>query len=59
MTLLKSAKAWYARLEAKNLARLAPEERADVLAFDASFHQRPWRYAAMVIVLWLVIGILA
>ena len=59
MTILKSAKAWYARLEAKNLAKLAPEERADVLAFDASFHQRPWRYAAIAVVLWLAIGILA
>ena len=59
MTQLKSIKAWYAGLEAQRLAKLAPEERADVLAFDASFNKRPWLYATVLLVLWLVVSILA
>ena len=59
MPLLKSIKASYHRREAKKLAELAPEERADVLAFDAAIHKRPWRYAAIVGVLWLTLAILA
>ncbi len=59
MTILTSIKAWYARLEAKSLAKLAPEERADVLAFDAAFHKRPWLYSAVFIAIWLTMGILA
>lgn len=59
MTQLNSMKAWYARLEAKRLAKLAPEERADALAFDASFNKHRWLYATVLILLWLVVSILA
>ena len=59
MSDMKSIKAWYVRFEAKNLASLAPEERADALAFDASFNKRPWLYATVLIVLWLVVSSLA
>ena len=59
MPILSSIKAWYARLEAKSLAKLAPEERVDVLAFDAAFHKRPGRYTAIVVAVWLTMAILA
>ena len=59
MSILKSIKAWYARLDANSLAKLTPEERADALAFDAEFHKRPWRYTAIVVAVWLVMAILA
>lgn len=57
MPILKSINAWYARLEAKSLAILAPVERADMLAFDASFRQRPKRYVAIIVTLWMVFGV--
>ena len=57
MSILTPIKEWYARLEAKGLARLAPNERADVLAFDAAFKKRPKHYAAAVVGLWLAIAI--
>lgn len=59
MTILNSIKAWYSRLEAQGLAKLAPGERADVLAFDASIKRQPQLYAAIVAGLWLAMTILA
>ena len=59
MSILTSIKAWYARLEAKSLAKLAPEERADVLAFDAAFHKRPWLYTTIVVAVWFILALLA
>jgi len=58
MKMLTSIKAWYSHLEAKALAKLAPGERADVLAFDASLKKQPLRYAATVLGLWLAMGAL-
>ena len=58
MTLLTSIRAWYSRLETKGLAKLAPEERPDVLAFDASLKRQPLRYATVAIGLWLALAIL-
>ncbi|MEO8384961.1 MAG: histidine kinase [Betaproteobacteria bacterium] len=58
MTILKSFKAWYSRLETNSLAKLAPGERADVLAFDASLRKQPLGYVAMAIGLWLAMAIL-
>jgi len=58
MNPIKVFKGWYARAEAKNLAGLTPGERADLLAFDASFQKRPQRYVAIVVALWLGMGAL-
>ena len=58
MTMLTSIKAWYSRHETQGLAKLAPEERADVLAFDASLKKQPLRYATIAIGLWLAMAIL-
>jgi len=55
---MQAFKSWYARAEAKNLAKLTPDERADLRAFDASFQKRPQRYVAIVVVVWLVMGTL-
>ena len=52
-------KDWYARVEARNLARMTPFERAELLEFDASFRKRRVRYAAIGIGLWLVGGLFA
>jgi signal transduction histidine kinase len=57
MTILTSIKTWYARLEAKSLATLAPGEREDLRAFDASVQKRSKHYAAALLVLWLAIAI--
>ncbi len=56
--MLKSIKAWYSRLENQALAKLAPGERADVLAFDASLKKQPLRYVMIALGLWLVMAIL-
>ncbi len=50
---------WYARTEARGLAKLTPEERVDLLAFDAMFQKRRPRYIAVLVALWLAAGTLA
>lgn len=50
---------WYARAEAKGRAKLTPDERADLLAFEASFQKYRQRYAAIIVALWLGVGVLA
>ena len=59
MTLIQSIKNWYARLEAKGLARLTPEERADLRAADAAFKKRRWRNVILFAALWLASGVTA
>ena len=54
MSILNSIRAAYARIEAKNLARLTPAERADLLAFDAAFKKRMWRYITIFFAIWAV-----
>ena len=56
--MLKFIKAWYSRLETQALAKLAPGERADVLAFDASLKKQPLRYVMIALGLWLMMAIL-
>lgn len=57
--MLKSVQAWYAKLEAKSLGKLSAGERADVLAFDASFHKYRARYLGVAFGVWIVIAMLA
>ena len=52
-------KDWYARAEARGLARLTPFERAELIAFDAAIRKRRVRYAAILIGLWLAGGLFA
>ena len=52
-------KDWYARVEAKSLARLTPFERAELLEFDAAVRKRRARYVAIVTGLWLLGGLFA
>ncbi len=59
MIMLKSIQAWYARQEARSLAKFAPEERADMLAFDADLKKQPRRYVGAFVAVWLVLSILA
>ncbi|MEO8101396.1 MAG: histidine kinase [Betaproteobacteria bacterium] len=56
---IQALRRWYARTEARGLGKLTPYERADLLAFDASFRKRPQVYVAIVVALWLSIGLLA
>ena len=55
----KATQDWIARLEAKNLAKLTPAERVDLLAFDAAFKKHVWRNIAVFIVIWLALAILS
>ena len=59
MTVMRSIKAWYARLEEKGLANLTAGERADLLAADAAFKKRLWRNIAIFAALWLVSAVAA
>ena len=56
---IKAIRNWYARTEANGLARLTPNERAELRAFDASFQKRPQRYVALLVVLWAGSALLA
>ncbi len=58
MTMLTSIKAWYSRHETQGLAKLAPHERAEVLAFDASLKKHPSRYVGAFLGLWLATAVL-
>ena len=57
--MLTSIKAWYSRHETQGLAKLAPDERADVLAFDAAVQKRPRYYALIAVALWLGVALFA
>ena len=59
MSILNSIRAAYARIEAKNLARLTPAERADLLAFDAAFKKRMWRYITIFFAIWAVFALVS
>lgn len=59
MNLIAVFKRWYADAESRGLAKLAPNERADLLAFDAAFHRNRARYAAIIVAVWLGISVLA
>ena len=59
MSILNSIRAAYARIEAKNLAKLTPAERADLLAFDAAFKKRMWRYIAIFFAIWAVFALVS
>ena len=59
MPILKSIRASYARIETRNLAKLTPAERADLLAFDAAFKKRIWRYIALFLGIWALLAVLS
>ena len=59
MSILNSIRAAYARIEAKNLAKLTPAERADLLAFDAAFKKRMWRYITIFFAIWAVFALVS
>lgn len=59
MPILPSIKVWYARVEAKNLAKLTPAERIDLIAFDAAFKQRLWRNVALFVAIWLSLAVVS
>ena len=59
MSIPQSIRAWYGRLEARNLAKLTPVERADLLAFDAAFKKRLWRNIFLFIAIWLAMAVLS
>ena len=56
MTTATALKSWYAHLEARNLAKLTPAERTDVLAFDAALKRNLWRNLALYTAIWLVLA---
>ena len=59
MNPIQALKNWYARAESRNLGKLTPDERTDLKAFDATL-QRNWpRYSAILVALWLAMGLLA
>ena len=59
MPIAQSIRAWYGRLEARNLAKLTPVERADLLAFDTAFKKRLWRNIVLFIAIWLAMAVLS
>ena len=59
MSILQSIHAGYLRFETKNLAKLTPAERADLLAFDAAFKKRIWRNISLFVAIWLVMAVLS
>lgn len=59
MSIPPSIKLWYARIEAKNLAKLTPAERVDLLAFDTAFKKRLWRNSALFVALWLSMAVVS
>ena len=56
-SLINSFKRWYAKQEARNLAKLTPAERIDVLAFDSAFKRHIWRNTATYIGVWLLLAL--
>ena len=59
MSILQSIHEGYLRFETKNLAKLTPAERADLLAFDAAFKKRIWRNISLFVAIWLVMAVLS
>lgn len=59
MSIVKSILAWYRRLEARNLAKLTPAERVDLLAFDTAFKKRLWRNIALFPSIWLTMAVVS
>ena len=59
MSIPQSIRVWYGRLEARNLAKLTPVERADLLAFDTAFKKRLWRNIVLFIAIWLAMAVLS
>ena len=55
--MIESFKRWYAQQEARNLAKLTPAERVDVLAFDSAFKKHLWRNAAIFVGVWLLLAV--
>lgn len=51
-TLIQKAQAWYQSFEQKSLAKLPPDARQDVLAFDAMWVKHKWRYLAIAALAW-------
>ncbi len=59
MSLLNPIRSWYGRIETKNLAKLTPAERVDLLAFDAAFKKRLWRNVALFLGTWLALAVVS
>lgn len=59
MSILNPIRAWYGRIETKNLAKLTPAERVDLLAFDAAFKKRLWRNIALFLGTWLALAVVS
>ena len=59
MSNLNPIRAWYGRIETKNLAKLTPAERVDLLAFDAAFKKRLWRNIALFMGVWLSLAVVS
>jgi sensor histidine kinase YesM len=51
-TIIQKAQAWYQRLEEESLAKMPPDARQDVLAFDAMWVKHKWRYLAIAVLTW-------
>ena len=52
-SMLLNLRRWYADLEARKLAELPPDQRAEIVAFDRSIRHHRWRYSWLVIGVWL------
>ena len=59
MSITQSIRASYARFEARNLAKLTPAERVDLLAFDGVFKKRLWRNIGLFIAVWLLMAVVS
>ena len=57
MNPIQALKNWYARAESKNLGKLTLDERNDLKAFDATLKRNWPRYAAILVALWLAMGL--
>ncbi len=58
MQISQAIQAWYAAIEAKNLAKLTPPERADLRQFDAKFKKHIWRNIALFVLAWLLMALI-
>ncbi len=52
-TIFSNISRWYTDLETRKLAKLPPDQRAEIMAFDRSIRRHGWRYTWLAIGVWL------
>jgi len=58
-TSFASLRQWFDAKRQRGLARLTPQERAEIAAFDAAVRRHAWRYTGIATAIWLTMAVIA